>query len=83
MDFDYANSSDVSNSLVNNSSYFKRSRYSIMLKALREESTCKQDESNTLLKTLAKLNFIVKKSNSKLSDIRFKFMKNSNDEANI
>jgi hypothetical protein len=42
MDFNDADPSDVSDSLVNHSSYVKRSRYSTMLMALKDESI-KQD----------------------------------------
>lgn len=83
MDFEDADPSDLSDSLVNHSSYVKRSRYSTMLMALKDESTSKQDESNALLDTLTKLNSIVKKSTFKMPNMSLKFIKNTNDEASI
>lgn len=86
MDFEDSEPSEMSDSLVNHSSYVKKSRYSTMLEALQQEfersRNAQNDESNALLDTLHKLDNIVKSCSSKLPT-RLRLLRNTNDEASI
>lgn len=87
MEFDDPDPSEMSDSIINHSSYVKKSRYSTMLLALQEELDKSRrgnhDESDALLETLEKLDAIVKKTTSKFPNSRLRLVRNMNDEASI